>query len=121
MAKMTPLPGVDWSEHEREQVNRLEALCKNAPHLELECSRTDAGDPWCVIYDREQHRTVLHIARIDRRYLIVWPDQQKSVRTATIAKAVDIAVAEIGPQIAFPRGRGNQLSSRTLRRSFPWV
>jgi hypothetical protein len=64
MTKMTPLPGIDWSEHEREQVSRLEALCRNAPHLELECSRTDAGDPWCVIYDREHHRTVLHIARI---------------------------------------------------------
>jgi hypothetical protein len=107
MSKLAP-SGTDWLEHEREHIRRLEALCQDAPDWEMECSRTDVGDPWCVIYDREHHRIVLHIARIDRRYLIVWPDQQKTVRTATIAKAIDIVVAEIGPQIAFPRtsGRG---------------
>jgi hypothetical protein len=108
MATVAPMPGIGWSEHEREHIGRLEALCRDAPDWETECSQTDAGDPWCVVYDRRHHRTLLHIARIDRRYLIVWPEQQKSVRTATIAKAVDMAVADIGPQIGFPRtsGRG---------------
>ena len=39
----------------------------------LDCDHTDAGDPWCVIYDQQHHRIVLHIARIERRYVVVWP------------------------------------------------
>jgi hypothetical protein len=61
----------------------------------MECSHTDAGDPWCVIYDQHEHRIVLHIARIDRRYVIVSPILQRSVTKATMTAAVDLAVSEM--------------------------
>ena len=61
----------------------------------MECKFTDAGDPWCVIYDRHEHRIMLHIARIDRRYVAVWPSREHSVNTATMKAAVDIALAEL--------------------------
>jgi hypothetical protein len=61
-------------------IGRIEALCRDAPDWELECSHTDAGDP----------------------------EQQKSVRSATIAKAVDLAIAEIAPEIVSPRPASQQ-------------
>ena len=59
----------------------------------MECSHTDAGDPWCVIYDQQQHRIILHIARIDRRYVLVWPT--RSAIAPTIDRAIHIALAEL--------------------------
>ena len=38
--------------------------------FELECAHTDEGDPWCIVYDRERELVVLHIARIDSRYVM---------------------------------------------------
>ena len=61
----------------------------------MECSHTDAGDPWCIIYDRQEHRIVLHIARIDRRYVVVCPTRQRSMNIATVEVAVDMALAEL--------------------------
>ena len=67
--------------------------CRSIAHWEMECSFTDAGDPWCVIYDRREHCIVLHIARIDRRYVVVWPRRRRSVNT--MKAAVDMALADL--------------------------
>jgi hypothetical protein len=101
MAMLPPLPGDDWSEGECAHIDRFRTTCKNTEHWELESSRTDAGDPWCIIYDRHQQRIVLHFARIDRRYVIVWPKLRRSASRATIAAAVDLALAEHVPELAF--------------------
>ena len=101
MAMLPPLPDGDWSEGEYAHIDRLRTACKTSEHWELESSRTDAGDPWCAIYDRHQHRIVLHFARIDRRYVIVWPQLRRSASRATIAAAVDLALTEHVPELAF--------------------
>lgn len=95
MPSLAPLPGNDWTENERDQIDRLEALCRGSPHWELECRHTDAGDPWCIIYDHHEHRIILHIARIDRRYVVVGPAVQRSVAASTIERAIEAALAEI--------------------------
>jgi hypothetical protein len=95
MAAMAPSPGTDWTDDERADIGRLETLCRSTKNWEMECSFTDAGDPWCVIYDCHENRIVLHIARIDRRYVVVWPSRQRSVNTATMKTAVDMALAEL--------------------------
>jgi hypothetical protein len=59
--------------------------------ITLECSHTDVGDPWCIIYDEEHHRTILHIARIDGQYVVVWPLKERSAKTALMAVAVQMA------------------------------
>ena len=82
----------DWSESERAEIGRLEKVCDASEHWTLECSHTDVGDPWCIIYDQEHHRTVLHIARIDGQYVVVWPWQERSAKTALIAVAVQMAL-----------------------------
>ncbi len=95
MDQLAPGNGRDWTDEERAQIRRLEQVCRDAPHWEMECSHTDAGDPWCVIYDRHEHRIVLHIARIDRRYVVVSPKLHRSASKGTMAAAVDLAVAEM--------------------------
>ena len=101
MVMLPPLSGSAWSESECAHIDRLRTVCKNAVHWELESSRTDAGDPWCIIYDRHQHLIILHFARIDRRYVIVWPQLKRSANRATIAAAVDLALTEHVPELAF--------------------
>jgi hypothetical protein len=59
-----PLRGKQWSEHERGEIGRSGAWTST--------TRTRAT-PWCVIYDQQHHRIVLQIARIERRYVVVWP------------------------------------------------
>ena len=87
-----PHPGFDWTDDERAEIRRLEQLCDTSQGWSLECSHTDAGDPWCIIYDQHQQGIVLHIARIDRRYVLVWPRERRSDKTAIMAVAIDIAL-----------------------------
>ena len=96
MEGLPPSPGTDWTDHERTQIDRLEARCRNIDHWELECLHTDERDPWCVIYDLREQRIVMHIARIDRRYVLVWPGRERLLNTTTMEAAIDIALAELG-------------------------
>jgi hypothetical protein len=76
---------------EQEELDRLrEALV--AEQWEVECSHTDEGDPWCAIYDRAQE-VVLHIMRVERAYVVVWPQEGLSTRTTSLRKAVDMAIS----------------------------
>ncbi len=65
MLNLAPGPGNDWTEEEHAHIRRLGKVCHDVGQWELECKHTDAGDPWCIIYDQDQHGVVLHIARID--------------------------------------------------------
>lgn len=94
MAGLAPSSGTDWTDHERGEIHRLEALCRKLGHWELECKCTDTGDPWCVVHDPLRDMVFLHIARIDRRYVVDWPALQRSVTVATIETAIDIALSE---------------------------
>lgn len=95
MDALIPLPGTDWTDYERAQISRLEARCHELGHWDLECKHTDEGDPWCVIYDPGRGFVVLHIARIDRRYVVVSLPHGRSMTVATIEAAVDIALTEL--------------------------
>jgi hypothetical protein len=61
----------------------------------VECEHTDAGDLWCIIYDQEPHRIVLHIARIERRYVAVWPREKRSAETSSMTAAVEMALERL--------------------------
>ena len=90
-----PLRGKNWSEHERAEIGRLEAVCSGTDHWSLECDHTDAGDPWCIIYDQQHHQIVLHIARIERRYVVVWPREGRSAETPSMTSAVEMALERL--------------------------
>ena len=56
----------NWSEHERAEIGRLEAVCSETNHWSLDCDHTDAGDPWCVICDHQHHRIGRYALRGDK-------------------------------------------------------
>jgi hypothetical protein len=70
-------------------------VCEASDHWTLECSHTDVGDPWCIVYDREEHRIILHIARIERHYVVVWPGENRSAKTAVMAVAIERALERL--------------------------
>jgi len=86
------LLGQDWTESERAEIRRLQKLCDASKHWTLECSQTDIGDPWCIVYDQAHHRIILHITRIEKDYVVVWPREQRSEKTAIIALAIEMAL-----------------------------
>jgi hypothetical protein len=90
-----PLPDQDWTDSERAEIRRLEKVCDASEHWTLECSQTDIGDPWCIVYDQEQHRNILHITRIEGQYVVVWPREHRSAKTAIMALAIDMALEEL--------------------------
>jgi hypothetical protein len=93
VTKLPPSRGVDWTDAELVEIKRLTRLCLRHRGWELECDQSDAGDPWSVIYDRTQERIVVHIARIDRRYIAVFPMYARSYRTATLRSAINIVLS----------------------------
>ena len=56
---------------------------------------TDAGDPFCVVYGQHPDDVVLHIAQIDRRYVVDAPGRTRSVTLPTIEVAIDIAITQL--------------------------
>ena len=70
-------------------------LCRSVGCLEVECQCTDEGEPWCVIYDRASDGVIVHLARIDRKYVIILPLQARSKTRATMAGIIEIALTEI--------------------------
>jgi hypothetical protein len=95
MGELPPSPGTDWTDHERTQIERLESMCRDIDQWELECLHTDEGDPWCVVYDLREHRIVLHIARIERRYILAWPHRERSLNTGSMDAAIDVALTQL--------------------------
>ena len=88
-------PRGDWTQQELWEIDRIRAQCQKQPGFELECSHTDEGDPWCIVYDRQRERIILHIARIDRCYVVVSPRQSKSARASSMADAVETALRDL--------------------------
>lgn len=94
LAIMLPPPsGVSWTDAELSEIERLQPLCRGLRGWEVVCDQSDAGDPWSIIYDRTQERIIVHIARINRRYIAVFPMHARSYWTATLRSAIDIALA----------------------------
>ena len=92
------LPGKDWTDNERAEIRRLEKVCDASEHWTVECTQTDVGDPWCIVYDHQHHRIILHIARIEGQYVVVWPREQRSAKTTIMALAIDMALEGLKSQ-----------------------
>ena len=90
-------PPVDgcWSIPERIQIERIRYLCEKCPQLEFDGGQTDEGDPWFIVYDCERKQIVLHIARIDRRYVMVRARHQTLFTASSLSTAVDAALDEL--------------------------
>jgi hypothetical protein len=93
---LAPSTGREWTDAELVEIGRLKEACEARGYKELECDQSDAGDPWCVVHDRSPGSILLHIARIDRRYVVVFPSKKRTVRWfSTIRAAIDLALQEV--------------------------
>lgn len=92
MPALAPSSGHEWTKYELAEIGRLRKAYESFEGWQLECSHTDEGDPWCIIYDQLNQRPILHVARIDRRYVVAWPAERVSKWTATIPAAIDVAL-----------------------------
>ena len=86
-----------WSIPERIQIERIGYLCEKCPQLEFDGGQTDEGDPWFIVYDCERKQIVLHIARIDCRYVIVRASRPKPLTVAILSAAINAALDELYP------------------------
>jgi hypothetical protein len=85
----------DWTDAERSELNRIRTEAEGIAFAEFECNHTDEGDPWCIIHDRATDTIVVHIARINHRYVVVTPHDNRIVKTVILASAVDRALGEL--------------------------
>jgi hypothetical protein len=94
----------DWSDQETREIGRIRAACADHPNLELERGRTDEGDPWIVCaHEPGRECIVLHLARIDRCYVIELLRLPRPERTVSMTHAVDTALRELAHHRAVHR------------------
>ena len=90
----TPRRG-DWTQQELCEFDRIRSECTPHSSFELQCSHTDEGDPWCIVWDRERELVVLHIARIDCRYVMARASHPKPLTVASLSVAINAALDEL--------------------------
>jgi hypothetical protein len=105
-------PRGDWTPEEQAEIDRIRAHCDRYPGWEVECRQADAGDPWCIVYDRDRQRVILHIARIDRSYVVARAGQSRSEQASTMTKAVELALSGLAREEILARAA---LPARTPR------
>ena len=86
-----PEASVNWTSNEKLELERLRTAYPS-PQFEMECDLTEDGDPWCVVSDSGLDRIIVHIARIGRNYIIIFPERNMSKRVAQIKTAIDLVV-----------------------------
>jgi hypothetical protein len=91
---VTPRRG-DWTQQELCELDRIRAQCSPHSSFELQCSHTDEGDPWCIVYDREREQIVLHIARIDCRYVMARASHARLFTASSLSAAINTALDEL--------------------------
>jgi len=93
----TPPSRRGWSQQELGEIDRIRAVCGNELQLELVFGESDEGDPWCIACDHE--RVVLHIARIDRSYVIASPCRSRLQRAISITDAIELALRRLDREL----------------------
>jgi hypothetical protein len=91
---VTPRRG-DWTPQELCELDRIRARCSPRSTFELQCSQTDEGDPWCIVYDREREQVVVHLARVDDRYVMARTSHTKLFTASSLSAAVNVALDEL--------------------------
>jgi hypothetical protein len=91
--------GGGWTQLELCEIDRIRNACRECLQIELIAGESDEGDPWCIVCSQGGEQIILHIARIDRSYLIAWPSRSRLQRTTSIAAAADSALRELDREL----------------------
>jgi len=84
-----------WSVPERIQIERIRNLCEKCSQVEFDGGQTDEGDPWFIVYDCERNELVLHIARIDRRYVLIRASRPRPIAVTSLSAAINAALDDL--------------------------
>jgi hypothetical protein len=82
---------VNWTSNEKLELDRLRTAYPS-PQFEIECNSTEDGDPWCVVSDPSLDRVIVHIARIERSYVVIQLERNFSKKVAQLKTAVDLVI-----------------------------
>src|SRR5262249_541360 len=93
----TPPSRRGWSQQELRQIDRMRAVGGNEVQVELVLGESDEGGPWCIVCDHE--RVVLHIARIDRSYVIASLCRSRLQRATSITDATELALRRLNREL----------------------
>ena len=75
---------IKWTPSEQAMLADMRhALLRQGLATGCEHGETDEGEPWTVIYRSRDDIMVAHIARIERRYVVLWPDGASATATDT--------------------------------------
>ena len=95
MTSWAPMNHGCWSDRELQAIHCIRDACKAFLAIELEGGHSDEGDPWCIIHDSKRRQVILHIARIDRHYVVVCPGRSQVYRISYLTAAVEAAFREL--------------------------
>jgi hypothetical protein len=84
-----------WTIPERIQIERIRYLCEKCPQSEFDGGQTDEGDPWIIVYDRARDQVVIHIARINRRYVMMLASRPKALTATSLSAAINAALDDL--------------------------
>ena len=82
-------PSANWNSCEQSELNRL-AAAYPPPHFDIQFGITEDGDPWCAVSDSGLDRVIVHIARLSRSYVVIFPDRNLNKKVAHIKTAIDL-------------------------------
>lgn len=90
VAKLAP-DRIPWTMRERVRLTQIQrALVRSGLNIQCEHGTSDEGDPFADFCEVRTGKLVVHVARIDRRYVIAWPDGSSVTRTHDLSRAVDL-------------------------------
>lgn len=84
---LAPGDGRDWTQRERADIKKLGLAVRNLLGCSLVFGRSDAGDPWCAFFGPDE-ACILHLARIERKYVVADPQANRCVSSPTLAGAI---------------------------------
>ena len=90
VAKLLP-DHIPWTMPELVRLTAIQrSLVRCGLCVECEHGTSDEGDPFADFCEVRSGKFVVHVARIDRRYVIAWPDRSNVTRTHDLGRAVDL-------------------------------
>ena len=81
-----------WTQQGLRELDRIRAEC--TPHSSFDAV-IDEGEFWCIVWDREREFVVLHIARIDCRYVMARANHPKLFTAPSLSAAINAALDEL--------------------------
>lgn len=82
-----------WSDREKHELLRLHQAFPQ-PDYEIDCGTSDRRDPWCVVTRSLHEEIIVHIARINRQYVVAIGDDKLCRPFERLSDAIYFAIQQ---------------------------